>query len=81
MIRSLGLSHSVSEKMARLLLECAPTAKRSRMDSRSRSPSPHEEIAQLVGTSRETLTRVLSEFREKKMAQLDRPGLETLVGA
>jgi CRP/FNR family transcriptional regulator len=49
----------------------------------------HEEIAQLIGTSRETVTRVLSEFREKKFAHLrgstlmimNRPGLEKLVGA
>ena len=48
----------------------------------------HEEIAQLIGTSRETVTRVLSEFREKKFAQLrgstlmimNRLELEKLVG-
>ncbi len=47
----------------------------------------HEEMAQLIGTSRETVTRVLSEFRQKKLAQLrgstllilDKPGMERLI--
>jgi CRP/FNR family transcriptional regulator len=30
----------------------------------------HEEISQLVGTSRETITRLLSEFRRNDMAEL-----------
>jgi CRP/FNR family transcriptional regulator len=31
----------------------------------------HEEISQLVGTSRETITRLLSEFRRNELAELD----------
>jgi CRP-like cAMP-binding protein len=46
-------------------------------------------MAQLIGTSRETVTRVLGEFRDKQLAQLrgstllikDRSALEKLVGA
>ena len=30
----------------------------------------HEEMAQLIGTSRQTVTRVLGEFRDKQLAQL-----------
>jgi CRP/FNR family transcriptional regulator, cyclic AMP receptor protein len=88
MIRSLGLSHSVGEKLARLLLEWASDGETTKEGIRIKISLTHEEIAQLIGTSRETVTRVLSEFREKKFAQLrgstlmimNRPGLEKLVG-
>ena len=89
MIRSLGLSHSVSEKLARLLLEWALTGETTKDGIRIKVSLTHEEIAQLIGTSRETVTRVLGDFREKQLAQLrgstllirDRAGLEKLVGA
>lgn len=70
MIRSLGLSHSVSEKLARLLLEWARDGDQTPEGIRIKVSLTHEEIAQLIGTSRETVTRVLSEFRQKKLAQL-----------
>jgi CRP/FNR family cyclic AMP-dependent transcriptional regulator len=89
MIRSLGLSHSVSEKLARLLLEWANDGDNTKDGIRIKVSLTHEEIAQLIGTSRETVTRVLGEFREKQFAQLrgstllirNRAGLEKLVGA
>jgi CRP-like cAMP-binding protein len=34
-------------------------------------PMTHEEISQLVGTSRETITRLLSEFQRNKLAELN----------
>lgn len=89
MIRSLGLSHSVSEKVARLLLEWANDGDTTKDGIRIKVSLTHEEIAQLIGTSRETVTRVLGEFREKNLAQLqgstllirNKAGLEKLVGA
>jgi len=89
MIRSLGLSHSVSEKLARLLLEWAHDGESTQEGIRIKVALTHEEIAQLIGTSRETVTRVLGEFRDKQLAQLrgstllirDRSGLERLIGA
>ena len=89
MIRSLGLSHSVSEKVARLLLEWAADGESTKEGIRIKVSLTHEEMAQLVGTSRETVTRVLGEFREKHLAQLcgstlmiqDKAGLEKLIGA
>lgn len=88
MIRSLGLSHSVSEKLARLLLEWAADGEETKDGLRIKVSLTHEEIAQLIGTSRETVTRVLGEFREKQLAQLrgstllirNKAGLEKLVG-
>lgn len=89
MIRSLGLSHSVSEKMARLLLEWASDGETTGDGIRIKVSLTHEEMAQLIGTSRETVTRVLGEFREKHLAQLrgstllikNKAGLERLVGS
>src|SRR5258705_2869652 len=89
MIRSLGLSHSVSEKLARLLLEWATDGEETKEGIRIKIALTHEEIAQLIGTSRETGTRVIGEFREKEFAQLrgstllirNKAALEKLVGA
>jgi len=89
MIRSLGLSHSVSEKLARLLLEWAADAEVTPEGLRLKVSLTHEEIAQLIGTSRETVTRVLGEFRDKQLAQLrgstlliqNKAGLEHLIGS
>lgn len=89
MIRSLGLSHSVSEKMARLLLEWASDGETTGDGIRIKVSLTHEEMAQLIGTSRETVTRVLGEFREKQLAQLrgstllikNKAALERLVGS
>lgn len=87
MIRSLGLSHSVAEKLARLLLEWSSDGDASKEGIRIKVSLTHEEIAQLIGTSRETVTRVLGEFRQKKLAQLrgstlvilDKPALERMI--
>lgn len=46
----------------------------------------HEEIAELIGTSRETVTRTLSEFKNQQLVALqgstlmisNRPGLEAI---
>src|SRR6266436_1960702 len=89
MIRSLGLSHSVSEKLARLLLEWATDGEATKDGIRIKIALTHEEIAQLIGTSRETVTRVLGEFREKEFAHLrgstllirNKAALEKLIGA
>ena len=89
MIRSLGLSHSVSEKLARLLLEWSSEGEETKDGIRIKVALTHEEMAQLIGTSRETVTRLLGEFRDKHLAQLhgstllikNKAGLEKLVGA
>jgi CRP/FNR family transcriptional regulator len=87
--RTIGLSHSVSERFARFLLETAAAGEVSHGKVRVRLAMTHEEISQLVGTSRETITRLLSEFRRNQTAELkgsmliihNRPALQHLVGA
>jgi len=88
-VRSIGLSHSVSERFARFLLETAADGEVSNGTVRVRLAMTHEEISQLVGTSRETITRLLSEFKKNEMAELrgsmliihNHPALKHLVGA
>jgi CRP/FNR family transcriptional regulator, cyclic AMP receptor protein len=88
-VRAIGLSHSVSERFARFLLETAANGKVRNGRVRVRLAMTHEEISQLVGTSRETITRLLSEFRRNELAELqgstliihNRPALKSLVNA
>jgi CRP/FNR family transcriptional regulator, cyclic AMP receptor protein len=86
-VRTIGLSHSVSERFARFLLETAAEGEVSNGTVRVRLAMTHEEISQLVGTSRETITRLLSEFRRNEFAELrgstliihNRPALRSMV--
>jgi len=64
--RSLGLSHSASEKLAKLMLEwCAKNGKETDKGISLKMTLTHEEIAQLIGASRETVTRLLGDFKAK----------------
>jgi len=75
--------------VAGLFLEWANDGDTTKDGIRIKVSLTHEEIAQLIGTSRETVTRVLGEFRDKNLAQLhgstllirNKAGLEKLVGA
>ena len=60
-IRALGLSHSAAEKLAHLLLSWATeSGKTSDAGTRVQLLMTHEDISQLIGTSRETVTRLLT---------------------
>lgn len=65
-IRALGLSQSASERLARVLLDwCAESGVESGTGIRLKVLLTHGEIAQLVGTTRETVTRLLSDLRKR----------------
>jgi CRP/FNR family cyclic AMP-dependent transcriptional regulator len=66
-IRSLALSSSASEKLAKLLLQWSADAGSEAREVQMKMTLTHEEIAQLIGTSRETVTRALSDMRRKKL--------------
>ena len=69
--RLLFLSQSASEKLARLLIRwCNELGKRTPQGIRIISGLTHEEIGQMICASRETVTRVLSEFRRKHIVNL-----------
>lgn len=67
-IRSLGLSQSTSEKLAKLLLDwCVRGGEETPRGVRLKVLLTHEEIAQMIGTTRETVTRLLGDFKKKKL--------------
>jgi CRP/FNR family cyclic AMP-dependent transcriptional regulator len=87
-IRSLGLSQTTSEKLARLLLDwCDRTGEETVKGVRLKVLLTHEEIAQMIGTTRETVTRLLSDFKRRKIIDVkgsslfvtNKPQLEHMV--
>jgi CRP/FNR family transcriptional regulator, cyclic AMP receptor protein len=85
-IHDLVLARSSSGKLARLLLSCAPPGIRESQELHLNSAMTHEEMAQRIGSSRETVTRLLSDLKKKRLIRLegatlvirDRTGLEAL---
>ena len=70
-VRSLGLSHSAGEKLAKLLLEWTfKKGQAAKHEPRLKLAFTHEAIAQMIGTSRETVTRMLADFRERQIVQV-----------
>lgn len=69
-MRTIGLSHSASEKLARFLLEWAASSPEEKGQVRIKMTLTHEEIAQMIGSSRETVTRLLADFRRKQLVQV-----------
>ncbi len=69
-IRSIGLSRSVSGRVAKLLLASATDGRVTNGVVHASLSLTHEDIAQLVGTSQETITRTLSAFRKKDIVEL-----------
>lgn len=68
-IRTLGLSASPSEKFAKLLLTWSTKSAQSDGSSQVKLTLTHEEIAEIIGTTRETVSRLFSEFKKKQLMQ------------
>lgn len=85
-IHDLVLARSSSGKLARLLLSCAPRDAQVSKEQHLRSAMTHEEMAQRIGSSRETVTRLLSNLKKKRLIRIegatliirDRTGLEAM---
>ena len=70
-IRSLGLSQTVSERLARLLLDwCRKSGEETPKGIRVKVMLTQEEIGQMIGTTRETVTRLLSDFKRRKIIEV-----------
>jgi CRP/FNR family cyclic AMP-dependent transcriptional regulator len=86
-IRTLGLSTSPSEKFAKLLLSWSAKTPQSDGSMPVKLTLTHEEIAEIIGTTRETVSRLFSEFKKRQLLQLkgstlvirNRPALEKIV--
>src|SRR6202790_3236228 len=69
-VRSLGLSHSAAEKLAKLLLEwSSKNGEATKPEPRLKIRLTHEEIAQMIGTSRETVTRLFADMKRHQIVQ------------
>ena len=66
-VRALGLSQTTSEKLARLILEWSADGEETARGIRVKVLLTHEEIGQMLGTTRETVTRLLGNFRRKRL--------------
>jgi CRP/FNR family transcriptional regulator len=69
-LRTVGLSSSAGERLAKLLLEWSAGGEETKVGTRITIPLTHEEIAECIGSSRETVTRTLSEFRHRNLVTL-----------
>jgi CRP/FNR family transcriptional regulator, cyclic AMP receptor protein len=78
-----------SRKLARFLLEWASKYPGEKGQVRIKLTLTHEEIAQMIGSSRETVTRLLADFRKKQILQVmgstlvikNKQGLESIVNS
>jgi CRP/FNR family transcriptional regulator, cyclic AMP receptor protein len=66
-ICSLGLSTSVADKLAKLFLGWCEANGCAGNSVHLKVSYTHEEIAEMIGTSRETVTRLLKEFKERNL--------------
>jgi len=88
-IRTLGLARSPSAKFAKLLLSWSANENSSKGPARVTMTLTHEEIAEMMGTTRETVSRLFSSFKKKDLLQTkgasliipDRPALEKIVNS
>ena len=86
-MRSIGLSHSAGEKLARFLLDWSANHKPENGTIKFNMTLTHEEIAQMIGASRETVTRLFADFKQRNLLQIkgssvtikDQSGLERLM--
>ena len=85
-IRSLGWSASVADKLAELFLEWCKTGVTKDDGIHLNFLHTQEQLAQMIGTSRETVTRALKDFRSRRLvtgkgAGLIIPDMERLEAA
>jgi CRP/FNR family cyclic AMP-dependent transcriptional regulator len=86
-MRTISLSHSAGEKLARFILDWGAHHPSEDGMIRFSLPLTHEEIAQMIGASRETVTRLFADMKRKNLLCVkgssitiqDKPGLEQLL--
>src|ERR1700692_1603647 len=88
-IRTLGLTSSPSEKFAKLLLSWSPNSGSAIEPANLKLTLSHEEIAEMMLTTRETVSRLFSDFKKRQLVQLkgstltirNKPALEKMVNS
>jgi CRP/FNR family transcriptional regulator, cyclic AMP receptor protein len=66
-MRMIGLSHSATEKLARFLFEHSGEHADGRDEAKFALTLTHEEIGQMIGATRETVSRAFAELKKKQL--------------
>jgi CRP-like cAMP-binding protein len=66
-IRRLGMSASVRERLAQLLLNCLESPRIDNLPMSIRINWTYRELADMVNSSRETVTRIMSQFEREEL--------------
>ena len=69
--RRLALSDSAAGRLAGVLLDWGKAAATGKAEMRFPMALTHEELANLIGTSRETVTRVLGRFKKENLIRIN----------
>ena len=69
-LRTMLLSHTATQRLARTLLQMVHNAAPGK-EARVQFSLTHQEMAEMIGTSRETVTRLLASFRHKGMIEIE----------
>ncbi|MGZ4788571.1 MAG: Crp/Fnr family transcriptional regulator [Terriglobales bacterium] len=69
-LSNLGLQRSAMSRLAKLLVGMTANTVSERGKVAATCPLTHEEMAQMIGTSRETVTRLLHDLRDEGIATL-----------
>lgn len=85
-VRALGLGRTASQKFSRFLLDWSAHSRNVSLGGHIPLTLTHEEIAQTIGTSRETVTRLFSMLKRSQVVQVkgssltirDRDALESM---
>ncbi len=68
--RSLGLGARASEKLAHLLLDLSANHHKGKSEARVKLTLTYEEMGQIIGSTRETVTRLMANFRMKQFVKI-----------
>jgi CRP/FNR family cyclic AMP-dependent transcriptional regulator len=88
-VRYLGFSGSTAEKLARFFLDLPATPTQNDGHLRATLTLTHKEIAEMIGASRETVTRLFAHFKRQGLIEVrgssllitDKGGMRKLLGA
>lgn len=86
-VRYLGFSSSTAEKLARFLLDMPATPFQNNGQLRATLTLTHREIGEMIGASRETVTRLFADFKRERLIEVhgstllitNRPNLQKLL--
>ncbi len=69
-IRAVGLPHSATERLAKLLCDWSTqNGEAAKAEPRLKLALSHDEMAQMIGTSRETVTRLFADLKKRHIVE------------